>query len=193
MPTTFVVKGRVPASLRKELLRRTSRRRSRALRRRSVPWPVRRRCRGARARSRVTGDALLAGATRRRRRAACAGFAAPLRPRLRRQRAPQRPAIRRDPRNRATHPAQPALLHISNGSYPGSHSCRTAVFAARQPTVMTVNNHARHREGTVGLAYRAIDPVVWRSLDAIICPSNATAEALAARRGAPRRLVHVVH
>src|SRR5207244_3025838 len=47
---------------------------------------------------------------------------------------------------------RPDILHICNGGYPGSHTCRAAVLATRVPRVMTINSQAQPRIGGRGLA-----------------------------------------
>src|SRR5205814_1705283 len=79
----------------------------------------------------------------------------------------------------------PDVLHVSNGGYPGSHSARGAAFVTRAKKVMTINCKPQDRKGGIRGAYRVLDPLVWRALDHIVCPAEATAEGLIRARGCP--------
>jgi glycosyltransferase involved in cell wall biosynthesis len=94
---------------------------------------------------------------------------------------------------RALRRLRPDLLHINNGGYPGSHLCRAAVFAAGGPRIMTVNSRAQPRIGMRGRAYRMLDPILWRRLDRVICPSAAAGQALSELRDLPEHKLRVIH
>ena len=87
----------------------------------------------------------------------------------------------------------PDIVHLNNGGYPGSHVCRSAAFATSCPTVMTVHSVARPRRGGGRRAYVVLDRLVWRSLDRVICPVQASARSLRVERGAPADLLRVIN
>ena len=78
---------------------------------------------------------------------------------------------------------QPDILHINNGGYPGSLSCRLAVLSAKragiEKVIFTVNNLARNRG-------RAIDPLLDRfvgdQVDFFVTASHAARQRLAEKR-----------
>lgn len=79
---------------------------------------------------------------------------------------------------------QPDVLHINNGGYPGSLSCRLAVLSAKaagvEKVIFTVNNLARNQ----GLF---IDPLldrfVGKHVDLFVTASHAARQRLAEKRG----------
>ena len=87
----------------------------------------------------------------------------------------------------------PDIVHLNNGGYPGSHVCRSAAFATSCPTVMTVHSVARPRRGGGRRTYVVLDRLVWRSLDRVICPVQASARSLRVERGAPADLLRVIN
>ncbi|HUJ89617.1 MAG TPA: glycosyltransferase family 4 protein [Syntrophorhabdales bacterium] len=78
---------------------------------------------------------------------------------------------------------QPDILHINNGGYPGSLSCRLAVLSAKcagiEKIIFTVNNMARDQG-------RAIDPLLDRfvgeQVDFFVTGSHAARQRLAEKR-----------
>lgn len=84
---------------------------------------------------------------------------------------------------------QPDVVHLSNGGFPGAHTCRAAALVAPRPRVMTVNCRAQERRQ---LAHAPHDRLIWRSLDRVIVPARATAESLIELRSAPPQLLRVV-
>jgi glycosyltransferase involved in cell wall biosynthesis len=83
----------------------------------------------------------------------------------------------------------PDVVHLCNGGFPGSHTCRAAALVARGARVMTVNSRGQKRRLAVHAAH---DRLIWRSLDRVITPSRATADALVEFRHAPSELLRVV-
>ncbi len=79
---------------------------------------------------------------------------------------------------------QPDVLHINNGGYPGSLSCRLAVLSAKragiEKVIFTVNNLARNQG-------RFIDPLLDRfvgeQVDFFVTASHAARQRLAEKRG----------
>lgn len=99
---------------------------------------------------------------------------------------------------RALRDADIELLHVNNGGFPGSDLCRLAPAAARLAGVrrrlMTVHSNPwpRERSGDVRVQ-AAADGLVWRTVEAVTCPSQAVADGLVERRGAPRSLLRPLH
>ena len=93
---------------------------------------------------------------------------------------------------------QPALLHVNNGGFPGSDLCRLAPLAARlagiQARVMSVHtvpwsrNHLSHQA-----VQTFADGLVWKNLDAVVCPSQAVLDGLIDDRGMPRELGRLLY
>jgi glycosyltransferase involved in cell wall biosynthesis len=78
---------------------------------------------------------------------------------------------------------RPDILHINNGGYPGSLSCRLAVLSARlsgvERIVFTVNNLARDQGRIVD---RLLDDFVGRNVDYFVTASHAARLMLAEKR-----------
>jgi glycosyltransferase involved in cell wall biosynthesis len=79
---------------------------------------------------------------------------------------------------------RPDVLHVNNGGYPGSLSCRLAVLSAKatgvEKVIFTVNNLARNQG-------RFIDPLLDRfvgeQVDFFVTASHAARQRLAEKRG----------
>lgn len=84
---------------------------------------------------------------------------------------------------------QPDILHINNGGYPGSESCRVAAVAGRLAHVPVVSMFVHSQAGRVLWPYiqeTALDRLISQSLDTILTSSRASADTLVRRRGFPR-------
>ncbi len=90
---------------------------------------------------------------------------------------------------------KPEIVHINNGGYPASLSCRAAAVAAKNAgarnVIMSVNNIAFKDTGYID---RVIDSLVRRSVDAITTASAAAGRALAVNRGFnPKKIITLPH
>ncbi len=78
---------------------------------------------------------------------------------------------------------RPDILHINNGGYPGSLSCRLAVLAAKlsgvERIIFTVNNLAGDQRRIID---RALDNFVNRNVDCFVTASHAARLRLADKR-----------
>jgi glycosyltransferase involved in cell wall biosynthesis len=97
---------------------------------------------------------------------------------------------------RALRRLRPDVLHVSNGGHPGSLLCCLALPLARllgiRRRVYSVHAVPRPR-GTVNVAFeRLLDPLVWRSTDAVAVASVFTGDQLRDLRGMPDRLRRTV-
>jgi glycosyltransferase involved in cell wall biosynthesis len=93
---------------------------------------------------------------------------------------------------------RPDLVHVNNGGFPGSDLCRIAPLAARiagvGARVMTVHSNPWPRERVADPRVQTLaDRLVWSSVNAVVSPSEAVADGLAARRGMPGLLGHTIH
>jgi glycosyltransferase involved in cell wall biosynthesis len=92
------------------------------------------------------------------------------------------------------HRARPDIVHVNNGGYPGSDLCRMAPLAARiagvRPSVMTINSMPweRSRDSTPQVQIAA-DTLLWRTVDAVICPAMIVGKALIENRSMPPELL----
>jgi glycosyltransferase involved in cell wall biosynthesis len=88
----------------------------------------------------------------------------------------------------------PDLLHVNNGGWPGSDLLRLAPLAGRLAGVrrrlITVHSNPWPRSGP---EQPVADALVWRNVDAVICPSRAVLDGLAQRRGMPGSLGRVMY
>lgn len=87
---------------------------------------------------------------------------------------------------------RPDIVHLNNGGFPGSHLCRAVATVVPRPTVMTVHAVPRPRRARLNRVQRLLDGTVWRSLDAVVCGTEATGTALLAERELPERLLRVI-
>jgi glycosyltransferase involved in cell wall biosynthesis len=90
------------------------------------------------------------------------------------------------------------LLHVNNGGFPGSDLCRLAPLAARAAGVprriMTVHSNPWPRERLSDARVQVVaDTLVWRNVDVVLCPAAAVRRGLVERRGAPERLMRILH
>lgn len=99
---------------------------------------------------------------------------------------------------KAIRTVNPAIVHINNGGFPGSDLCRLAALGAtvaRVPgCVMTVHSNPWSRQRLSSPWFQAAaDRLVWANVDAVICPSDAVAHGLVARRGMPHTLGRTIY
>ena len=82
------------------------------------------------------------------------------------------------------------IVHINNGGYPGSLSCRAAVLAARcagaKHVILGVHNVVR---GSRGIVDPIIDFFVRRSVSFVVSVSEASASSLSAHMGFDRKKI----
>lgn len=87
---------------------------------------------------------------------------------------------------RAIRRADPGIVHINNGGYPGSDLCRlSAILAQQRPAVMSVHSIPWKRTHSDPRVQAVVDRALWRSLDMVAGATRAVGAALIEERGLP--------
>jgi len=94
---------------------------------------------------------------------------------------------------RAVHAAEPDIVHVNNGGYPGSDLCRLAPMLARvRPAVMSVHSLPWERTHSDPRLQAVVDRALWRSIDAVAGATQVVGSALIDRRGLPPDRFHLL-
>ncbi len=88
----------------------------------------------------------------------------------------------------------PDIIHINNGGYPGSESCRTMALSAislrKNAILFTVNNMAIKSRDFID---RLIDSLINQNVSNFVTASKAASKRLSQERGFSRKKLEVIH
>jgi glycosyltransferase involved in cell wall biosynthesis len=93
----------------------------------------------------------------------------------------------------AVRAANPDVVHINNGGYPGSDLCRfVPVRARRRPALMSVHSIPWERTESDPRLQRIVDGTLWRNIDAVAGATKVVGEGLVNARGMPSRMYRLL-